>query len=164
MGRYRFQLTWQWVLALLLPVLKWPGNLFKDKYPLLYWSLLNLSVSTIDHSYQTYSFETFYRSVYKIHFRTYFCYRNAFNQGLLWVLFIILLWLERLFVCSRRSSQMLGLIIPCNRRIQMFNRHSVNYSFADHFLRACFVPGTVVVIRDALASFKRANQLYFLES
>lgn len=59
---------------------------------------------------------------------------------------------------------MLGLVIPRNRRIQMFSRHSVNYSFTDHSLRACFVPGTVVVIRDALASSKRANQFLFLES
>lgn len=59
---------------------------------------------------------------------------------------------------------MLGLVIPRNRRIQMFSRHSVNYSFTDHSLRACFVPGTVVVIRDALGSSKRANQFLFLES
>jgi len=153
-----------------LPVLEWPGSLFKEECSLLSWSLLNPSLTVVDDSY---SFETFcwsvyvcmlahavaqscpsllyspwtiacksplsmglsqqeywsgltfpppgdlpdpgieptspavlhcqwvlyheppgkpHWSVYRMQFRTYFCDRDTFNKGFLWVLFIILLW------------------------------------------------------------------------
>ena len=40
-----------------LPVLKWPGSLFKEECSLLSWSLLNPSLTVVNDSY---SFETFY--------------------------------------------------------------------------------------------------------
>jgi len=47
-----------------------------------------------------------------------------------------------------------ALTILCNRIIQTLIRHSVSPSFTKHFLRDHFVSGTMLVIKDALASSK----------
>lgn len=52
-----------------------------------------------------------------------FCDSDAFNKGFLWVLFVILLWLVGLFLCSKRLSQLLSCMVWGNRIIQTFSSH-----------------------------------------
>lgn len=137
-----------------LPCLKWPGNLPKEKH--CFWSRLLLSLSCHWLLLQ----DLFIWNLLLICLQNslqdfFFCDRDAFNKGFLWVLFIVLLWLVRLFVCSERLSQMSALTILCNRIIQTFSRRtSVNPSFTKHFLREHFVSDAMLVIKDALASSK----------
>ena len=54
---------------------------------------------------------------------------------------------------------MLGLIL-CKAKFQTFSSHSANHSFTRHFFSDCFVPGTLVVIKDALARSQRVNHFH----
>lgn len=55
----------------------WLDTLLRDKWSLLSQSLLHLLLNWHWLLQEFYSFETFYWSVYRIHFRTYFCDRQA---------------------------------------------------------------------------------------
>lgn len=98
------------------PVLTWPGNLLRDKWSLLPSSLLNLSLSCHWLLLQGLFIWNFLLICLLSSLQGLFCDRDAFNQGLLEVSFIILLWLARPFGCSKQNkkSQMLGLMILYN--------------------------------------------------
>lgn len=76
--------------------------------------------------------------------------RQAFNKGFLWVSFIILLWLARLFVYSDKLFLMLGPVVlfSTNNAVFQSDAQYIINSFTKHLPIDSIGPSLLVHIRN----------------